>query len=207
MGCKGPETFANCPTARYGEGTSWPVKAGAACIGCTMPGFWDAMSPFSRRLPSPIPFAPALTVDQVGMALVAGVGGLAAVHGGASMVRARVVGGHRPAPPPTDAAVQLAAGEPMAAVQPVTVPTTEAAATDADGEAVDVPATPVDAGVSEIAGPIEPPGAAAREPASVPAPEPPAGEAPAPEPLSVESSASTPLADAGPDDAGREAHP
>lgn len=90
MGCKGPESFANCPTARYGEGASWPVKAGAGCIGCTMPGFWDAMSPFSGRLPPPIPFAPDLTVDQVGMAAVVGVGGLATVHGAASIVRATI---------------------------------------------------------------------------------------------------------------------
>jgi hydrogenase small subunit len=33
MGCKGPETYAHCPTARYAEGTGWPIKAGQA-IGC-----------------------------------------------------------------------------------------------------------------------------------------------------------------------------
>ncbi len=58
MGCKGPETFANCPTVRYGEGASWTVKAGHGCIGCTMPGFWDAMTPAYRRLPPPLPFMP-----------------------------------------------------------------------------------------------------------------------------------------------------
>ncbi len=103
MGCKGPESFANCPTARYGEGTSWPVKAGAGCIACTMPGFWDAMSPFSQRLPSPVPFAPDVTADQVGLAAIVGVGGLAAVHGAASMVRARVSRGHGPASEPVQA--------------------------------------------------------------------------------------------------------
>ena len=70
MGCKGPETFANCPTERYADGTSWPVKAGHGCVGCTMPGFWDAMSPFYRRLPPPVPFAADVTVDQVGRPLV-----------------------------------------------------------------------------------------------------------------------------------------
>ena len=90
MGCKGPQSFANCPSARYGSGTSWPVRAGAACIACTMPGFWDAMSPFSRRLPSPIPMAPELTVDQAGAALVGGVGVLVAAHGTATMARSRV---------------------------------------------------------------------------------------------------------------------
>jgi hydrogenase small subunit len=92
MGCKGPETNANCPTARYADGTSWPVKAGHGCVGCTMPGFWDAMSPFYRRLPPPLPFAPTVSADQVGQALVGGVAGLTVVHGAASYVRQRRAG-------------------------------------------------------------------------------------------------------------------
>ncbi|HEX9044604.1 MAG TPA: hydrogenase small subunit, partial [Candidatus Limnocylindrales bacterium] len=50
MGCKGPETYANCPTVRYGEGRSWPVKAGHGCIGCHSPHFWDAMGDAYLRL-------------------------------------------------------------------------------------------------------------------------------------------------------------
>ena len=90
MGCKGPETFANCPTIRYGEGASWPVKAGHGCIGCTTPAFWDAMSPFYQRLPSPLPFAQDVTVDQIGGAAFAGVAALTAAHGAASYARQRV---------------------------------------------------------------------------------------------------------------------
>jgi hydrogenase small subunit len=89
LGCKGPETFANCPTARYANGTSWPVKAGHPCIGCTMPGFWDSMSPVYGRLPAPLPFAPQISADQLGMTLVGGVGIMAAAHGAASAVRLR----------------------------------------------------------------------------------------------------------------------
>ncbi|HXI46056.1 MAG TPA: hydrogenase small subunit, partial [Candidatus Acidoferrales bacterium] len=77
LGCKGPETFANCASVGFDGGISWPVKAGVGCIGCTMPAFWDTMSPFSRRLPSPLPFVPGLTVDQVGVAAVAGITGVA----------------------------------------------------------------------------------------------------------------------------------
>lgn len=51
MGCKGPETFKNCPTVRYNMGTSWPVQAGHGCIGCSEPNFWDTMTPFYQRLP------------------------------------------------------------------------------------------------------------------------------------------------------------
>jgi hydrogenase small subunit len=97
MGCKGPETYANCPTVRYGEGTSWNVRAGHGCVGCTMPGSWDAMSPFYRRLPAPLPIAPHVTTDQLGLALVAGLAGVTAVHGTASYVRSRRAGrGHGP---------------------------------------------------------------------------------------------------------------
>ena len=87
MGCKGPETFANCPTARYAGGISWPVKAGHGCIGCTMAGFWDQMSPVYGRLPGPLPFAPQVSADQLGIALVGGVAALTVAHGTASAVR------------------------------------------------------------------------------------------------------------------------
>jgi hydrogenase small subunit len=89
MGCKGPEAFANCPTVRFGEETSWPVRAGHGCVGCTMPGFLDSMGPIYRRLPSPLPFAPGVSADQIGVGLVGAVAGGAAVHGAASYVRAR----------------------------------------------------------------------------------------------------------------------
>ena len=89
MGCKGPETLANCPTARFNDGTSWPVKAGHGCVGCTMPGFWDGMSPFYRRLPTVPPFATDVTADQVGLGLLAGVTALTGLHAAGSYVRKR----------------------------------------------------------------------------------------------------------------------
>jgi len=46
MGCKGPDTYNNCPIAKFNDGTSWPVEAGHPCIGCSEPGFWDKMTPF-----------------------------------------------------------------------------------------------------------------------------------------------------------------
>ena len=33
MGCKGPDTYNNCPTAKFNDGTSWPIEAGHPCIG------------------------------------------------------------------------------------------------------------------------------------------------------------------------------
>lgn len=46
VGCKGPDTFNNCPVAKFNDGTSWPVEAGHPCIGCSEPNFWDEMTPF-----------------------------------------------------------------------------------------------------------------------------------------------------------------
>jgi len=46
LGFRGPMTYNNCPTAKYNDGTSWPVEAGHPCIGCSEPNFWDYLSPF-----------------------------------------------------------------------------------------------------------------------------------------------------------------
>nr|WP_320191777.1 hydrogenase small subunit [uncultured Desulfobacter sp.] len=49
LGCKGPFTYNNCPTALFNQ-VSWPVQAGAPCIGCSEPDFWDKYSPFYRPI-------------------------------------------------------------------------------------------------------------------------------------------------------------
>jgi [NiFe] hydrogenase small subunit len=49
MGCKGPDTYNNCPIAKFNDGTSWPIEAGHPCIGCSEPGFWDKMTPFFEQ--------------------------------------------------------------------------------------------------------------------------------------------------------------
>ena len=53
MGCKGPQTYANCPEIRWNSKTSWCVEAGAPCIGCcqadpsmTDSNWVDVNSPF-----------------------------------------------------------------------------------------------------------------------------------------------------------------
>jgi len=40
LGCKGPETYANCPTIGFGDvgENNWPVGCGHPCIGCTEKG-------------------------------------------------------------------------------------------------------------------------------------------------------------------------
>jgi hydrogenase small subunit len=130
LGCKGPESMANCPTVGYGGGVSWNVRAGHGCVGCVMPAFWNQMGPAYKRLPSPIAFFPNLTVDELGAASVVGVAALAGVHavgmGARSKRRAAIEGA-------TDVAAEAAA-EPGAAAAGAE-PAAEGDAADASAQA------------------------------------------------------------------------
>jgi len=87
LGCKGPETFHNCPTVRYNEGLSWPIMAGHGCIGCSEPEFWDTMSPFYRRLPNVPGFGIESNADDIGIGLAAATAAAFAGHGVVSAFR------------------------------------------------------------------------------------------------------------------------
>jgi len=87
LGCKGPETFHNCPTVRYNDGLSWPIMSGHGCIGCSEPEFWDTMSPFYRRLPNVPGFGVEANADQIGIGLAAATAAAFAAHGVVSAVR------------------------------------------------------------------------------------------------------------------------
>lgn len=89
MGCKGPETFHNCPIVRWNDGTNWPVGSGHGCVGCSEPGFFDTMSPFYKRLPDVPGFGVEVNADKVGLGIVGAVTGVFAVHGVASAIRAK----------------------------------------------------------------------------------------------------------------------
>ena len=41
LGCKGPVTYNACATAKWNDGTSFPIESGHGCIGCSEPDFWD----------------------------------------------------------------------------------------------------------------------------------------------------------------------
>jgi hydrogenase small subunit len=159
LGCKGPETFANCPTQKYADGASWSVLAGHGCVGCTMPAFWDAMGSAYDRLPAPVGVLPDVSADERGLALVAGVTALATVHGGASMVRQKVAGRRKPRPPepaqptepvePTAEADTTAEAETTEPAEPMTEPAEPMTEPPAELEAeVAEPAEPV---IAEIA--------------------------------------------------------
>ena len=87
MGCKGPETYHNCPTQRYNDKTSWPVAAGHGCAGCSQPMFWDSMGPLYKRLPNVPGFGIEATADKIGLGLVAAAGAGFAIHGALNAMR------------------------------------------------------------------------------------------------------------------------
>jgi [NiFe] hydrogenase small subunit len=45
LGCKGPDTFNNCPKVLFNQ-TNFPMGCGHPCLGCSEPDFWDTKSPF-----------------------------------------------------------------------------------------------------------------------------------------------------------------
>jgi len=50
LGCKGPVTFADCPTRMWNSGTNWCIGAGSGCHGCVEPDFPDRLSPLYRKI-------------------------------------------------------------------------------------------------------------------------------------------------------------
>jgi hydrogenase small subunit len=45
LGCKGQQTYADCPTRKWNNGTNWCVGANSLCQGCTQSGFPDKYAP------------------------------------------------------------------------------------------------------------------------------------------------------------------
>lgn len=49
VGCKGPQTYSNCPTVRWNNQASWCVESGSPCIGCADFNWVDQNAPFLGR--------------------------------------------------------------------------------------------------------------------------------------------------------------
>jgi hydrogenase small subunit len=90
MGCKGPEATYNCPTVRWNQGTSWPVKSGHGCIACASHRFWDTKSPFYQRLPKVPGFGVDVRAEEIGWGLTGVVAAGVTAHAIASGVRAGI---------------------------------------------------------------------------------------------------------------------
>jgi hydrogenase small subunit len=71
LGCKGPTTYNACATAKWNDGTSFPIEAGHPCLGCSEPNFWDAGS-FYKALSTPTEAVGETAVYAGAAGLVAG---------------------------------------------------------------------------------------------------------------------------------------
>jgi len=55
LGCKGRETYADCPTRKWNNGTNWCSGTDSLCQGCTQPNFPDGFAPlFSTMGATPL---------------------------------------------------------------------------------------------------------------------------------------------------------
>ncbi|MDP2794293.1 MAG: hydrogenase small subunit [Sulfurisoma sp.] len=89
LGCKGPETYANCPTIGFGDAGegNWPVGCGHPCIGCTEKGvgFAKPIHAVAKMLNVVPPLQYARIVEEQGRgATFASAAALAAVAGAAA---------------------------------------------------------------------------------------------------------------------------
>lgn len=88
MGCKGPVTYNACGVTEWNNGTSFPIKSGHPCIGCSEAGFWDN-GPFYRHLPDFPGFGIESTADKVGLGLGIATGVGIAAHAISTNIRKR----------------------------------------------------------------------------------------------------------------------
>ncbi len=89
LGCKGPETYANCPTIGFGDAgeNNWPVGCGHPCIGCTEKGvgFTKPIHAVARMLNVAPPLQyPRIVEEQSKGASFAAAAALAAIAGAAA---------------------------------------------------------------------------------------------------------------------------
>lgn len=52
MGCKGPVTYADCPTRLWNSRQNWCVGANGTCHGCAEAAFYEKLSPIYKELPN-----------------------------------------------------------------------------------------------------------------------------------------------------------
>jgi hydrogenase small subunit len=50
LGCRGPYTYADCPTRKWNSGVNWCVDNGSPCIGCCDPEFPDKLAPIYEKI-------------------------------------------------------------------------------------------------------------------------------------------------------------
>jgi hydrogenase small subunit len=62
LGCKGPQTYGDCPTRKWNNGVNWCVAADSLCQGCTQSTFPDKFAPlFSTMGATPLSGHPTVS--------------------------------------------------------------------------------------------------------------------------------------------------
>ena len=95
LGCKGPETYANCPSILFGDvgSGSWPVGTGHPCFGCTEEGvgFTKPIHALAEVDTVTPPLAFASVDQQKGQGITPGAAGVAGAVAGAAAGAAAVM--------------------------------------------------------------------------------------------------------------------
>ncbi len=110
MGCKGPQTFTDCPRVRWNRRASWCVESGSPCIGCGNLNWVDNDAPFlsrTRAIGTGL-WGTGLQPETVAAISAAGVAGGFALYGVAETARGRL---EETAEAPVQAAVAEDPGE------------------------------------------------------------------------------------------------
>jgi len=80
IGCKGPVTWADCPSVKWNDGTAFCIEVGAPCLGCSQPAWPDGdYAPFFTELPS-LPTVLGVPVETWGTGLAGAAAVGVAVH-------------------------------------------------------------------------------------------------------------------------------
>ncbi|RMG60071.1 MAG: Ni/Fe hydrogenase [Deltaproteobacteria bacterium] len=80
MGCKGPETYSECPRVLWNARLNWCIGAGSPCIGCMEPKFVDNLAPFYSRLANISLPSGDVSADKIGIGMAVATGVIVAGH-------------------------------------------------------------------------------------------------------------------------------
>jgi hydrogenase small subunit len=100
MGCRGPTTYNACASIGWNENTSFPIRSGHGCIGCSEDGFWDR-GPFYERLPDMQQWGIESNADKVAAIGAGALGAAVAVQAGATLLQ-RITRRRAPVPKAED---------------------------------------------------------------------------------------------------------
>jgi hydrogenase small subunit len=120
LGCKGPQTHANCSTSHFNEvPDAWPIGMGAPCFGCTEQSLAFRVPTLATiQVPIPTPFAVPPNVGTPQGVVSAMGAGLVGAVAGAAATAAYLTSKKLDAPPVPVPAVPAPVPAPVAQVEP-----------------------------------------------------------------------------------------